>query len=384
MTELDEELRRWADQAVPVRGQEARSRAREVANGSPSDASRRYSVWLVAAALLVVVGITTAIVSSGDHHRDRVRTTDHPVGSSTPTSPERGPSSGEQASAVPGWFVAHDARHRLVVVDSATFQTIRVLDSFDDPTTPAPPGEPGGMGRYLGPMAVSPDGKTVYFEVCCEPAVGEIYRIPIEGGRPERVAYGTSPAVSPDGTRLAVVEMQDLRVINLATGDSTLIPIGSLVQPPAGGQVMGLSQPAWSPDGSTLAYVLHVQLDQARVVVRSMTGDLALSGSERSIVEADADGTPMFPTFDAAGRLHVVRQRYRDSLQTAGPARLEVWDPSGRGETSHRDLDQGVLAHLQAVGGGPLLLVLADGSLTITTADETRVAKDGGWVDAAW
>lgn len=365
--------------------------------GPEGRASRRRSWWLIAAAALVgLVGLAgvLAIVVSGDRDTDQGPTTERSAGSSTPTTRESGssgapttsaPTTTREGVAVPGRFVAHDAQHRLVAVDSATFQTIRVLDSFDDPTTPAPPGEPGGMGRYLGPMAVSPDGTTVYFEVCCEPAVGEIYRVPIEGGRPERVAYGTSPAVSPDGTHLAVAEMQDLRVIDLATGDSTLIPIGSLDQPPAGGQVMVLSQLAWSPDGSTLAYVLQRSLVPAQVVVRSMTGDLDSSGSVRTIVEADADGPPMFPTFDAAGRLHVVRQPHGDSMQQpTGPARLEMWDPSGRGEISRRDLDQGVLAHVQAVGGGPLLMVLADGSLTITTAGETRVAKDGGWVDAAW
>lgn len=361
--------------------------------GPEGRATRRRSLWLIAAAALVGLAGVLAIVVSGDRDTDQGPTTERSAGPSTPTTRESGssgapttsaPTTTREGAAVPGWFVAHDARHRLVVVDSATFQTIRVLDSFDDPTTPAPPGEPGGMGRYLGPMAVSPDGTTVYFEVCCEPAVGEIYRVSIEGGRPERVAYGTSPAVSPDGTRLAVVEMQDLRVIDLATGDSTLIPIGSLDQPPAGGQVMVLSRLAWSPDGSTLAYVLQRSLVPAQVVVRSMTGDLASSASERSIVQADADGPPMLPTFDAAGRLHVVRQPNNETDRPSGPARLEVWDPSGRGEISRRDLDQGVLAHVQAVGGGPLLLVLADGSLEITTADETRVAKDGGWVDAAW
>ena len=228
MPDLGDQLRRWTDQAQPVTPEEARHRAAADLDHQPRRPDRR--AWLaVAAVVVLLVGIGVAVVArSDDDADDGVRTvpsptTTAPGGPTTttePTATSTTAGAGEPAASGPATFVAHDPQHRLVLLDSRTGDLVRVLATFDDPDAEVPEGEPAGMGRYLGPMAVGADG-FVYYETCCEPAVGEIFRVPVEGGEPERVTYGTDPAISPDETELAVVEVQALKVRDLRTGEET-------------------------------------------------------------------------------------------------------------------------------------------------------------------
>lgn len=68
-------------------------------------------------------------------------------------------------------------------------------------------GEPFAGGSFLGAIAVGPDRRSVYYERCCEPAPGMVFRVDVDGGEPQRVTDGAFPALSPDGSRLAVVEL---------------------------------------------------------------------------------------------------------------------------------------------------------------------------------
>ncbi|MDE0008658.1 MAG: hypothetical protein OXS50_10305, partial [Gammaproteobacteria bacterium] len=57
-------------------------------------------------------------------------------------------------------------------------------------------------------LDVSPDGQTIVFE-----ALGDLYTVPMEGGRAETLtrgmAFDSQPAFSPDGNRIAFLSDRD-------------------------------------------------------------------------------------------------------------------------------------------------------------------------------
>jgi hypothetical protein len=88
-------------------------------------------------------------------------------------------------------------KDRVVVLDTATGRTVRVLFEVDTPP------DPNGRGLIRG-LALAPDGRSVWFGVggeACEQF--RVRRVPIGGGRVEEAAEGGSPAVSPNGRYLA-------------------------------------------------------------------------------------------------------------------------------------------------------------------------------------
>src|SRR5688500_18420817 len=99
-------------------------------------------------------------------------------------------------------------------------------------------------------LAVSPDGRTVMFDL-----LGDIYTVPITGGKAKRILGGNSmdvhPTYSPDGKRVAFISdrsgSDQLWVANADGSD----PV-RLSQLPGG----SMSFPVWTPDGE---YILGAQ-----------------------------------------------------------------------------------------------------------------------------
>ncbi len=95
-------------------------------------------------------------------------------------------------------------------------------------------------------LDVSPDGRTIVFDL-----LGDIYRMPISGGRAERLIGGTAfdqqPRFSPDGTRIAFTSDRNggdnVWVMNADGSDPKAVTTETFRL---------YSSPDWTPDGRTL------------------------------------------------------------------------------------------------------------------------------------
>jgi hypothetical protein len=108
---------------------------------------------------------------------------------------------------------------RIVLIDSKDGKVLRTI--ADRTQTGGAPADP----LFVPALALTPDGKAVFFTRPRSESCLEIYRISVSGGRASFVARGYSPDVSPDGKRLAYnasdscgERKQSVVVRDLATG----------------------------------------------------------------------------------------------------------------------------------------------------------------------
>lgn len=148
---------------------------------------RRRLVWSLAAALVVVVGLTLASILGS-------RRSPSPSLGHTPSGQEVG------ASAPPSTIVAWTADERIAVLSTRTGRIERTLATH---VSVFAPGDPT--------VTVAPDG-TVFFDsaqasnALSRAAVGDqILSVSIKGGPIRDVGPGSDPQVSPDGHTLAYI-----------------------------------------------------------------------------------------------------------------------------------------------------------------------------------
>jgi hypothetical protein len=277
----------------------------------------------------------------------------------------------------------------VVVLESATGHRLRVLAAHPeaDPAT----------GVFLEGVAVTPDHRSAYYSVAGPCGAGTIYRVPVDGrGTPERVATGISPAVSPNGSKLAYAAPggtgidgrprcnNQIVVRELASGAERVWRYPddadhsqALYQD---GAIMKI---AWAPDSTRLAYTLSYEGDGVSVLDTAVDRDLSQT---LEVVVPGGGGDSREPTWQASsGRLAIVNSAfgccYDDNY--TGPPRTLLVDPALR--ISEDLLPPGKRpAWLDFDTTGDHLLYVDGGTLYRRSRNGSPVVVGPGYVAADW
>lgn len=259
----------------------------------------------------------------------------------------------------------------VVVLDGKDGRTLRTLATHTEATT-------GGF-PYLEAVSLAPDRSSVYYALAGDCGPATIYRVAADGGAPsEAILTGLSPAVSPDGRKLAyavadaapssataeerncqnAVVVRDLQTGTERTWRYPETPdyATSLYQEAV------ITEIAWAPDSTRLAYTLSYEGDSLSVLDTAVASDLSQT---TEIVIPGGGGNSNHPAWQATtGLLGVFNTRFECCFDDnyTGPPRALLVDldrrlaapllPSGRRVTA-LDFDASG-AHLLFVDGGRL------------------------------
>jgi TolB protein len=203
-----------------------------------------------------------------------------------------------------------------------------------------------------------------------------IWRIDSDGANQQRVSRGTgialSPALSPDGQRLAFTELRDYAGVvvlqNLLSGARQQVPGTN-----AGGQSI---TPVFSPNGREMLYartaeegtdLYAVDIAQSCCVRRLTTGGkLAVSMSpayspdgRRVAFVSDRGGSPQIFVMDADGTNQRVLVPFE--FGQTGPSQSPDWSPDGAAVAFHRDVAGGRQIHVYELTTGRTRTVTTSG-----------------------
>jgi Tol biopolymer transport system component len=147
------------------------------------------------------------------------------------------------------------------------------------------------MQGAVGGLAFTPDGESVLYLLYPPKGSGSLFKVPLFGGPKSRLVDGldTVPAFSPDGTRMAFVQRQSSgeMAIVLASADGTNQHRLAARQSPSDFQNKRL---AWSPAGNQIAaFAGMMPRQRSRIVLVDVN-----TGKDRDLTE---------PRFDFPGQL---------------------------------------------------------------------------------
>jgi len=200
----------------------------------------------------------------------------------------------------------------VVLLDSRDGHTLRTLANHPEATT-------GGF-PYLQGVSLSPDRSQVFYSLVGDCGPATIYRVPIDGSSAAAaILTGVSPAVSPDGRKLAyavAIPSQEERhcqnavvVRDLQTGAER-----TWRYPDTPDYAISLYQDAviseidWAPDSTRLAYTLSYEGDSVSVLDTETDADL---GETDEVVIPDGGGNSSHPAWQAtSGLLGVFNTRF--------------------------------------------------------------------------
>ena len=219
--------------ADALRDDLARLAMRKPAPGGPA------KPWRVAAAVCAVL-IALAAAFLLTRHKE-------PATSFNSMRITRLPARGEAEDAA----ISPDGLLLAYVLNEGPGQSVWIRNSTGSNETAAVAAEPG---EHSG-VAFSPDNAFLYYRRRGVGDIGVLYRVPVKGGSPRRVAEDVSgaAALSPDGRRIAFVRLKpstweaSLIVSNAAGGGE--LTLATLRRP----RYFDQHAVAWSPDGRAIA-----------------------------------------------------------------------------------------------------------------------------------
>lgn len=192
--------------------------------------------------------------------------------------------------------------------------------------------------QVVAPIRWSPDGRELVFAMS-KAGAGRLYVADLDGGKARRITrskyeYDINPAWSPDGRRI-VFDAEgdgwtDLRMVNSDGSGEHKLTNGSYV---TGNPAVVAGGDAWSPDGSTIAYLD----DRGRVSLmkpdgsdrRRLKGPAVRSGGfSWSGVSWSPDGRALL--YDAGPRIVIVNADGTGVRSILPRGRSPVWSPDGR------------------------------------------------------
>lgn len=339
------------------------------------DALLRRRRHRVAAVAVVAVAVALSAAAAwrmrdGDPERvvagvpETTTTSDGAAATTSTSSPTSGGSAAPTAAARPQRFVAVREDGTLVVIDGGRTTPLAHHGDPRDESQEAP--------SLISAVALDRHRNQVFFEVCCEPAVGTISRTDLERRREEQVAEGYHPVVSTDGRLLAFSTYTGLAVVDLATGARHDIDGGE-------GYTPGSARLTWSPDTATLA-VEQTAWPEGRSSI------LVLERQARSLAEGRLLRPPpgdswTLPVFRGDGRLVVAAQCCWP--EPSGKARGVVVDVATGEVVGSFSYEGAVNDQNYDDSGTWLLYVTADGALRWRGGGGTGLVG-GGYRNADW
>lgn len=336
--------------------------------GQKHKMAKRPVVAVAVAAILVFIGVLA--FQAGDN--PVVTQAGGKVPAAPPAVPDDGVATTLARAARPSVQaprpveIAAIAGGSVVMLDGHDGETLRILANHPEATT-------GGY-PYLQGVALSPDRSQVYYSLVGDCGAATIFRVPADGSLSSvAVLTGISPAVSPDGRKLAyavAAPSQDERhcqnavvVRDLQTGVERTwrYPDTPDFATPLFLDAV-ISEIDWAPDSSRLAYTLSYEGDTVSVLNTETDADL---GQTLEVVVPDGGGNSNHPAWQpTSGLLGMFNNRFECCFDDnyTGPPRALLIDverrlatpllPAGRRVTA-LDFDSSG-AHLLFVEGGRL------------------------------
>lgn len=367
------------------------------APGRPLLAGRRVrtAVLLLAAVATVLAGAGLAIVTGGSDDGEgaggdagaappsasaaadatggsAVATSSDRAAASDPTTTVTASPTATAPSAAPGSpggppaeLVAVTEDRRLVVRDVTSGAALRELAAYPG-AEPAGPESPGS--NVLVDVEVGPGGDGVYAGICCEPVIGVVDLVPLEGGVSRRLSFGRGLSVSPGGERLAIGRLGGLALLAGPDDEEGT----ELLAQEERRRVFATS---WSPDGRRIAFELE-SFEETGNAVGVIAADV---GAEPRILDPPAGQRFTDPVWRDDGRVLFAAT----PIEGAGPSTGLVVDPATLETVARFPLDGRVVDLDYDTSGAWLLVVLEDETMRYEGRG-TQTVIGGGALAASW